>query len=127
MEKCIFAIAAITSGVSDHEVHESPAILPITEEKMKLALPLKESDLRLEEIFEESKLRQTTRNESIIEQNSSTDETPINKTEEAEEVIVNADFEDGHNWVIEMEEADNFTLKMGALIKSISNYAWQVN
>ncbi|KAG5878090.1 hypothetical protein JTB14_017842 [Gonioctena quinquepunctata] len=68
--------------------------------------------LRLRKILEESKLRQT-----ITDQSSSSGETPVNKTgheisEETEEVIVNADFEDEHNWDIEME-ADNPTPEMG--------------
>ncbi|KAG5894002.1 hypothetical protein JTB14_031002 [Gonioctena quinquepunctata] len=59
----------------------------------------KKVDLRLEEIIEYSKSRQTTSNESITEQNSSTGKIPVKKTgdeisEEAEEVTVNADFED---------------------------------
>ncbi|KAG5862801.1 hypothetical protein JTB14_030515 [Gonioctena quinquepunctata] len=59
--------------------------------------------LRLKEILEESKSRQTK-----SEQSSSTGEPPVNKigdkiSDEAEEVIVNADFEDGQNWGIEME------------------------
>ncbi|KAG5893076.1 hypothetical protein JTB14_021577 [Gonioctena quinquepunctata] len=60
-------------------------------------------DLSLKEILEGSKSRQITNNESIIEKNSSTGEIPVNKTSdkisgEAKEVIVNADFEDEHNW-----------------------------
>ncbi|KAG5877225.1 hypothetical protein JTB14_009566 [Gonioctena quinquepunctata] len=75
--------------------------------------------LGLEEILKESISRQTTSNESIIEQNSSTGGTPANQTgdkisEEAEEVIVNADFGNEHNWDLEKEEADNSTPEMGA-------------
>ncbi|KAG5867620.1 hypothetical protein JTB14_001296 [Gonioctena quinquepunctata] len=65
--------------------------------------------LRLEEILEESKSRPT-----ISEQSNSTGEPSVNGTGdkisgEAEEVIVNADFEVEQNWDIEME-ADTIVL-----------------
>lgn len=67
-------------------------------------------NLRLQKILEESE-SQITGNNSVIEQSSSTGETPVNKTDTKSEeaIIVNADYEEvSHNWDVELDE-ENFT------------------